>query len=154
MRQVPVTMAWIVNAFENSSQHSEYYLDTQTGDVRFFSPMDFPEHGEIMKKLDKNPDRYTRLPKLEQELSVKIRQDYVATVEDPYLKDLLEKALAEGQRFRNVLMEYENARRQWYKFQYDKYVEFLKDWFKEKGIEPVERPPINELEYNKGKVVE
>lgn len=149
MRQVPVTLAWIVNAFENSSQNSEYYLDLQTGDVRFFSPMDFPENDETMKKLDKNPDRYIKLPKLEQELALKIKQDYITIVEDPYLKDLLEKALAVEIRFRNVLLEYEDARRQWYKFQNDRYVEFLKGWFGEKGIELVEKPPINTLEYNK-----
>lgn len=151
MRQVPVTMAWIVNAFDNSSQHSEYYLDMQTGDVRFFSPMDFPEHKETMKKLDKQTDRYIRLPKLEQELALKIKQDYTTIVEDPYLKGLLEKALVADLKFRNVLMEYEDARRQWYKFQNDRYVEFLKEWFGEKGIELVERPQINALEYNKGK---
>ncbi len=44
MRQVAVTMEWIINAFENSSQYSEYYLNLQNGDVKFFSPMDFPEH--------------------------------------------------------------------------------------------------------------
>lgn len=151
MRQVPVTMAWIVNAFDNSSQHSEYYLDMQTGDVRFFSPMDFPEHKETMKKLDKQTDRYIRLPKLEQELALKIKQDYTTIVEDPYLKGLLEKALVADLKFRNVLMEYEDARRQWYKFQNDRYVEFLKEWFGEKGIELVERPQTNALEYNKGK---
>lgn len=149
MRQVPVTMAWIVNAFENSSQHSEYYLDLQTGDVRFFSPMDFPEQDETMKKLDKNPDRYIKLPKLEQELALKIKQDYTTIVEDPYLKDLLEKALVADLRFRNVLLEYEDARRLWYKFQNDRHEEFLKEWFGEKGIELVEKPPINALEYNK-----
>ena len=141
MRQVPVTMAWIVNAFENSSQNSEYYLDLQTGDVRFFSPMDFSEHDEMMKKLDKNPDRYIKLPKLEQELALKIKQDYATLVEDPYLKGLLEKALAADLRFRNILMEYEEARRHWYKFQNDRHVEFLRAWFGEKGIELVEKPP-------------
>ena len=151
MRQVPATMAWIVNAFENSSQHSEYYLDMQTGDVRFFSSLDFPEHKEIMRKLDQQPDRYVKLPKLEPEFSLKIKQDYTATVEDPYLKGLLEKALPTELKYRHILMEYEDARRQWYKFQYDKYVAFLNEWFGDKGIELVERPTINALEYNKQK---
>lgn len=151
MRQVPVMMAWIINAFENSSQHSEYYLDTQTGDVRFFSPMDFPEHEETVKKLDKQPDRYVRLPKLERELSLKIKQDYIETVADPYLKGLLEKALDADLKFRNVLMEYEDARRQWYKFQNERYAEFLINWFRDKGIELVEKPPIDALSYNKNK---
>ncbi|MCL6636214.1 MAG: UPF0158 family protein [Peptococcaceae bacterium] len=151
MLQVPVTLAWMVNAFENSSQHSEYYLDTQTGDLRFLAPMDFPEHDESMKKYDKQPDRYVRLPKLTQELSLKIKQDYIASVEDPYLKGLLEQALPVDLKFRNVLMEYEEARRKWYKFQNERYAQFLKDWFRERGFELVDQPPPDALEYNKGR---
>ncbi|MCL6635215.1 MAG: UPF0158 family protein [Peptococcaceae bacterium] len=151
MRQVPVVMAWLINAFENSSQHSEYYLDLQTGDIRFLSPMDFPQHAEIMQKLDQQPGRYIRLPKLEQNLSLKIKQDYLATVADPYLKSLLEKALDADLKFRNVLMEYEEARRRWYKFQFDRQEEFLRNWFRERGVELVEKPPVDALEYNRGK---
>lgn len=149
MRQVPVTMAWIVNAFENSSQHSDYYLDMQTGDVKFYSPLDFPEHKEITKKLDKLPDRFIKIPKLDPDLSLKIRQEFTETVEEQYLKGLLEKNVAMDYKFRIVLMEYEEPRRQWYKFQNDRYEEFLRNYFKEKGVELVERPAINALEYNK-----
>ena len=138
MRQVPVTMAWLINAFENSSQHSEYYIDLQTGDVRYFSPMDFPEHEDTMKKLDKQPDRFIRLPKLEKELSLKIKQDFMAGLEDQGLKKQLENEL-EDTRFRRVLMDYEEDRRKWYRFQNERYTEFLKKWFGEKNIDLVEK---------------
>jgi len=138
MRQVPVTMAWLINAFENSSQHSEYYIDLQTGDIRYFSPMDFPEHEDTMKKLDKQPDRFIRLPKLEKELSLKIKQDFVVSLEDQDLKKQLENEL-EDARFRRVLMDYEEERRKWYRFQNERYTEFLKKWFGEKNIELVEK---------------
>lgn len=151
MRQVPVTLAWMVNAFQNSSQHSEYYLDTQTGDMKFLAPMDFPEHYEIMMKYEKQPDRFVRLPKLTPEFSTKIKQEYIGTVEDHYLKGLLEQAMPVELKYRNVLLEYEEPRRKWYKFQNDRYEQFLKEWFKEKGYELVDQPPINALEYNRGK---
>ena len=138
MRQVPVTMAWLINAFENSSQHSEYYIDLQTGDVRYFSPMDFPEHEDTMKKLDKQPDRFIRLPKLEKELSLKINQDFMASLEDQDLKKQLENEL-EAARFRRVLMDYEEDRRKWYRLQNERYAEFLKKWFGEKNIELIEK---------------
>jgi len=138
MRQVPVTMAWLINAFENSSQHSEYYIDLQTGDVRYFSPMDFPEHEDTMKKLDKQPDRFIRLPKLEKELSSKIKQDFMAGLKDQDLKKQLENEL-EDARFRRVLMDYEEDRRKWYRFQNERYTEFLKKWFGEKNIDLVEK---------------
>ncbi len=138
MRQVPVTMAWLINAFENSSQHSEYYIDLQTGDVRYFSPMDFPEHEDTMKKLDKQPDRFIRLPKLEKELSLKIKQDFMDSLEDQDLKKQLENEL-EDTRFRRVLMDYEEERRKWYRLQNERYMEYLKKWFGEKNIELVEK---------------
>ncbi|BAF58253.1 MAG: hypothetical protein HPY89_09985 [Pelotomaculum sp.] len=143
MRQVPVTIAWMVNAFENSSEHSEYYLDMQTGDIKYFSPMDFPEHAELIKKLDRQTDRYIRLPKLDRELSVRVEREFAATVPDPSLRSLLENALANGLKFRNALMEHEEERRRWYKFQNEKYEEYLRRWFREKGIELVDRPAGN-----------
>ncbi len=149
MRQVSVTTAWLVNAFENSSEYSEYYLDMLTGDVKFFSPMDFPEHVEIMKRLDRQTDRFIRLPKLEKELSRKIKQEFTKTVDDTYLKGLLENAMTADLKFRNVLMEYRDARMRWYAFQNEKYAEFLKEWFKKRGIELVEKPAADDAGCNK-----
>jgi hypothetical protein len=105
--------------------------------------MDFPEHEEKVKKMDSQPENFTRLPKLEKEVDLKIKQDYIATVEDPLLKEILVKALDEDVDFRKALMEvdHEEARREWYKFQNDRYAAFLKEWFKAKGIELVEVNP-------------
>lgn len=139
MRQVPVTTAWIVNAFENSSQHSEYYIDLQTGDVKFFSPLDFPEHEEVMKKLDRQPDKFVRMPKLEREFSLQVKKEYIETLENQNLKDQLEKELETDSRYRRILMDYEDERRRWYKFQNEKYADYLKQWFMLKGIELVEK---------------
>jgi len=149
LRQVSVTTAWLVNAFENSSEYSEYYLDMLTGDVKFFSPMDFPEHVEIMKRLDRQTDRFIRLPKLEKELSRKIKQEFTKTVDDTYLKGLLENAMTADLKFRNALMEYRDARMRWYAFQNEKYAEFLKEWFKKRGIELVEKPAADNAGCNK-----
>ncbi len=139
MRQAQVITAWIVNAFENSSQHSEYYVDLQTGDVKFFSPLDFPEHTEVMKKLDQQAERFIRLPKIDKEFSLQVKKDYVATIADQDLKNQLENELEKDAGYRRVLMGYEDERRRWYRFQNGKYADFLKKWFLEKGIELVER---------------
>lgn len=143
MRQVPVVMAWLVNAFENSTEYSEYYLDLQTGKHCFYAPMDFPEHEEKVKKMDSRPGDFARLPKLERELDIKIKQEFIDAVEDPLVKEILIKALAGDVDFRKALMEdeHEEARRKWYQFQNDRYAAFLKEWFKAKGIELVEVNP-------------
>lgn len=143
MRQVLVNIAWLVNAFENSSGHSEYYLDMKTGDIRFFSPMDFPVHKEIMAKLDEHPGRFIKVPKLEQDFSNKVKRDYISSIENTYLKGLLEKAIdsQELQKFRNVLMEFEEERRRWYNFEHERNKEFLVKWFKARDIELVNQLP-------------
>ncbi|OPX85148.1 MAG: hypothetical protein A4E53_03614 [Pelotomaculum sp. PtaB.Bin104] len=143
MRKVLVNIAWLVNAFENSSGYSEYYLDMQTGDIRFFSPLDFPEHKEIMEILDNQPDRYIKVPKLDQSFCAQVKKDYTSLIEKSYLKELLEKAIdsQEIQKFRNVLMEFEEERRRWYVFEHECNKEFLIGWFKDKGIELVNKLP-------------
>jgi hypothetical protein len=151
VRQVPVFIAWLVNAFENSSQYSEYYLDLRTGDVKFFCPMDFPEHSDRIKRLDRS-ENYMKLPKLEKELARRIKKEFIDLTDDPGLKELLEKALAADVNFRRALMglEDESARLKWYQYQNKRYGDYLRDWFKEKGVELVEKPPVNVLEFNKG----
>jgi hypothetical protein len=148
MRQVPVVLAWLVNAFENSSEYSEYYLDLQTGKHYFYAPMDFPEHEEKVKNMDSQPERFARLPKLEKELDLKIKQDFIDTVDDPQVKEILVNALDIEVDFRTALLDddYETARRKWYKFQNDRYAAFLKEYFQAKGIELVDTNPPAETD--------
>ena len=140
MLKVPVVTAWLVNAFENSSEYSEHYLDLQTGKLCYYAPMDFPEHEEKIKKMDSQPESYVRLPKLENALDLMIKQNFIDTVANPVLKEILGKALVDDVDFRKVMMEddHEEARREWYGFQNEKYALFLKEWFRAKGIELVE----------------
>ena len=139
MKKVPVVIAWVVNAFENSSQHSEYYVDLTTGDVKFFSPLDFPEHIEIMEKLDKQTSRYIRLPKIEKVFSLQVKKDYIATIADENLRCRLENEFETDVKYRKILMGYENERHEWYKFQNEKYADYLKKWFMARGIEIVDK---------------
>lgn len=153
MRQVEVNVSWVINAFENSDGHSHYYLNLRTGDVKFFDPMDFPEHVNLMRKFDQQPERFTKLPKRDQVFCWNVKKEYLKTVADPYLKGLLETAVAnlDEKKFRSILMEYGEERRRWYCFEHARYKEFLLQWFQQKGIELVDRPASNALEYNKKK---
>lgn len=151
MRQVPVTMPWITNAYENSGGHSVYYLDMHTGNVKFLDPMDFPEHVSLMKKYDEYPDRFVKLPKRDENFCLKVKEEYAATVEDPFLRESLEKAVSERKEkmYRSTLMSFAEERRRWYDFENERYREFLLAWFREKGLELVDRPSIDALECNK-----
>ncbi|MCL6638416.1 MAG: UPF0158 family protein [Firmicutes bacterium] len=143
MKDVQVSFSELVRVFENSSDYSEYYLDLSSGEVQFFSPIDFPEHTEIMKKMDQNTGRYLKLPKLTVPFANQVKQDFIASVSDPYLKDLLKKNLATKGDIRTVLMEFEEPRRRWYRFQNERYLAFLKEWFSERGVNIIDRPHRN-----------
>jgi len=93
VREVQVSFAELIRVFENSSPYSEYYLDLGSGEIHFFSTMDFPEHVEVMRKMDENKERFVKLPKLTRGFSKQVIMDFICTVNDPYLKELLEKYL-------------------------------------------------------------
>ena len=62
----------------------------------------------------------------------------MAGLKDQDLKKQLENVL-EDARFRRVLMDHEEDRRKWYRFQNERYTEYLKKWFGEKNIDLVEK---------------
>ena len=144
MREVQVSFAELIRVFENSSEYSEYYLDLNSGEIHYFSPMDFPSHQEIIRKMDENTDRFIKLPKKTQGFSRSVKLDYLNTVADPYLREILQKALDTRGEFLQVLMEFEEPRRRWYKFENGRYIEFLQEWFADRGIKIVDRPHGNE----------
>lgn len=148
MLKIPVVIAWLVNAFENSSEYSEYYLDLQAEKLVYLAPMDFPEHEEKIKKMNSQPEIFVKFPKREKDLDLTIKKDFINTIADPVLKEILEKALAGDIDFRKALMEdvYEQARRDWYKFQNERYALFLKEWFRAKGIELVDSEPTGRFD--------
>jgi hypothetical protein len=143
VREIEVSFAELIRVFENSSPYSEYYLDLGSGEIHFFSTMDFPEHVEVMRKMDENKERFVKLPKLTRGFSKQVIMDFICTVNDPYLKELLEKALSTRGEIRQLLMEFEEPRRRWYKLQNEKYISHLKDWFTELGIHIIDRPHQN-----------
>ncbi|MHB1042692.1 MAG: UPF0158 family protein [Eubacteriales bacterium] len=134
MREATASFAELIRVFENSSQYSEYYLDLANGEILFFSPMDFPGHSEIIQKMDENNDKFVKLPKLTQGFSREVKQAFVDTVEDPYLKEILQKSLNTKGDILQILMEFEQPRRRWYKYENERYIGFLKEWFSGKGI--------------------
>lgn len=140
MREAAVSFAELIRVFENSSQYSEYFLDLSSGEIHFFSPMDFPAHPDIIRKMDENTQKYVKMPKLTPEFSRRLKQEYINTVNDPYLKEILQKSLNTRGEILPVLMEFEEPRRRWYKFENERYIAFLKEWFAEKGIIIIDRP--------------
>ena len=70
--------------------------------------------------------------------------DFVATVRNARLRDLLEVALAGRgafRRFKDVLLDYPAEREAWFAFRDGHVRAAARDWLEEKGINPTTAPP-------------
>lgn len=114
----------LCEAMENSSYENEYYLDLETGEILFLSEyMDDEETGDLKDKIEEESDRYKRIPKAESHEGYEDIVDFIATVKDERLAELLEVAInGKGafRRFKDVLLNYPKERERWFQFKDDR----------------------------------
>ena len=107
-------------AMEDSSYEHEYYLDLVTGEILLLTEyMDDDEGKKLREKIDNGLDRYERIPKAESREGYEDMQDFIATVKDERLSELLEVAInGKGafRRFKEVLLNYPEERERWFHF--------------------------------------
>jgi len=122
----------LCEAMENSSYEHEYYLDLETGEILFLSEYTDDEETEKLRdRIDEEPDRYERIPKAESQEGYEDMQDFIATVKDEHLAELLEVAInGKGafRRFKDVLINYPEERERWFKFKDDRMEERALEW--------------------------
>lgn len=128
----------LCSAMEDSSYEHEYYLDLEAGEIRFLSDYTDDEEAEKLKdKIDEEFDRYERIPKVESYQSYADMQDFIATVKDEHLAELLEVAInGKGafRRFKDVLLRYPEERERWFQFKDDRMWERAREWLDDIGV--------------------
>ena len=119
-RAVKINLDELCLAMEDSSYDHDYYLDLETVEIVFISDYIEDAHLEELKdKIDENPARYEPIPKAESYEGYDDMVDFIATVEDEHLIELLEVAInGKGafRRFKDVLARYPEERERWYRF--------------------------------------
>ena len=132
----------LCSAMEDRSYEHEYYLDLEAGEIRFLSDYTDDEEAEKLKdKIDEEFDRYERIPKVESYQSYADMQDFIATVKDEHLAELLEVAIngkRAFRRFKDVLLRYPEERERWFQFKDDRMWERAREWFDDIGVTLVE----------------
>jgi hypothetical protein len=117
---------------ENSSYENEYYLDLETGEILFLSEyMDDEETVKLREKIDDDPGRYEPIPKAESHEEYEDMVDFIATVGNEHLAELLEVAIngrGAFRRFKDVLLNYPEERERWFKFKDEKMRERALEW--------------------------
>ncbi len=122
----------LCSAMENSSYKNDYYLDLETGEILFLSGyMDDEETEKLRDRIDEDADRYEQIPKAQSYEGYEDMKDFIATVEDEHLAELLEVAInGKGafRRFKDVLLGYLEERERWFKFKDDRVRERALEW--------------------------
>ena len=128
----------LCEAMEDSSYENEYYLDLDNGEILFLSEYTDDEETKKLKELiEEDFDRYERIPKAEPHEGYEDIVDFIATVKDDHLAQLLEVAIdGKGafRRFKDVLLNYPEERERWFGFKDDKMEERALEWLEDIGV--------------------
>jgi hypothetical protein len=84
--------------------------------------------------------RYVRVPHLDSPTGYRDMEDFIGTVEDAHLRDLLEVAIqgrGAFRRFKDVLLNYEDERQHWFAFKDARVERRVVEWLASHGIEPL-----------------
>ena len=130
-----IDLVELCEAMENSSYENEYYLDLATGEILFLSEyMEDEETDKLRDRIDKEPDRYERIPQIESNEGYEDMRDFIATVKNEHLTELLEVAInGKGafRRFKDLLLNYPEERERWFKFKDDRMQEIALEWLED-----------------------
>ncbi|MFP4038026.1 MAG: UPF0158 family protein [Desulfobacteraceae bacterium] len=129
----------LCQAMEDASYENEYYLDLETGEILFLSDyIDEEETDRLRKGLDEDPDRYEQVPSVDSREGYKDMEDFIETVEDEHLAELLEVAIdgrGAFRRFKDVLLNYPEERERWFRFKDERMRERVLEWLEEISID-------------------
>lgn len=132
----------LCEAMGNSSYEHEYFLDLETGEILLLSDcMDDEETRELKDRIEEDLERYERIPKAESNEGYEDMVDFIATVNDERLAELLEVAInGKGafRRFKDVLLNYPEERERWFKFKDERTEERALEWLDDIGISLVQ----------------
>jgi len=131
----------LCSAIEDSSYEHEYYLDLETGEILFLSEYMDDETEKLRDRIDDDPNRYERIPKAEPHEGYDDMQNFIATVEDEHLAELLEVAInGKGafRRFKDVLFNYPEEREKWFQFNDDRTQGRALEWLDDIDVSLIE----------------
>jgi len=141
MKKVKIKLDDLLEAYEIGSSEIDYYIDTKTNKVVFHIDEAYdgiPEETKLEKKIEKYPNRFIPIPKRESRDEYEWMMEFTESLNDENLREKLEIALdGKGafRRFKNVLLNYQEKREEWFKFRDKKMKQDILAWCKENEIE-------------------
>ena len=90
--------------------------------------------------------RFISAPQMDSHEGYRDMQDFIVTVRDPHLQELLDVAITGRgafSRFRGVLLNYPRERERWFAFKDERMLERVREWLEGYDIEPIAAPPAD-----------
>jgi hypothetical protein len=139
LRHVPVSWQALEDAFENNAPEVHSYLHLETGEViRIIDGIADPGmHQRVMKDAE-----YLRVDPVSSREQYRWMERFIATVDEPGLRDALIRAVdGKGafRRFKDALMTHPVERERWFSFRSERLRSCMEGWLGAHGIAPMER---------------
>jgi hypothetical protein len=140
-RKVRVDLEELRFAMEDASYEHRYFLDTETGDVILASEMfDDEETQRQLTEIDEaEPGRYLQVLRADSREGYDDMQDFIDTVNDEHLQELLNVAIqgrGAFRRFKDVLARHPAEQQRWFDFQAARLDARAREWLAGEGCEP------------------
>jgi len=120
---------------EDGSYENEHFLDLETGEILFVSEyMDDEESEKLKERIEEDFKRYERIPKAESHEGYQDMVDFIATVDNEHLVELLEVAInGKGalRRFKDVLLNYPEEGERWFQFKDERMEQRALEWLED-----------------------
>jgi hypothetical protein len=123
----------VVQALESQLDTIKHFCDRSTGEIVMIDE----EFGEGSEDLEVQSDRFILIPSITANESFQVMEDFVETLADEGLQEMLNQALIEKgafQRFQEVLQRYPTRWAQWLRFRTDKVHARALEWYRANGL--------------------
>lgn len=147
MTSIKVNWAYVETAFERNSPDLHSYIDRTTGDVLVVVDGQ-PEDEENRNRIAGTPEQYVRIDPASSREQYRWMEQFVASLEDPQLRERLLVAIdGKGafRRFKDVLLTYPQERERWFNYRAALLQHHINLWFSSKGLDPDPVAPWGEV---------
>ena len=137
MDQLVIDINYLIFAFRDNSEESQYYLDRETGSVLLVQP-DLDDIDELRHEIECQANRYIFVPKPNMEQAELDLYDFIHTVDDNHLKSLLIVASEANNKIHScerLLAKHPNELKRWQDFVSLQTKSRVKKWLAANNIE-------------------
>lgn len=113
-----------------------YYLDLSNGDI-LFVPWEMGVSDDLKEMVSHRPERFAIIEPLKPMYSYRVMEDFTKTLPPGDIRDELALALRMRKpfrRFKDILRDYPELRKRWFRFEEEAFMEIGREWLEERGI--------------------